>query len=335
MPLLVGSLAWLSMVLWPAGLTATWPHVALFQATAFLAAVVFLFAGGLLRSLLRGLLFALVAVLLIVLIPRVPTPFLSDASPASHRILALNTYFGRADDSAIVARIEELNPDVVVLAETNPDEVTAVASGTGMAVSGPGGTGSAGDNAASVRPGLSGAEGTAILVRAGRGYEDTGDLNMTQFQNPSIELAGAVDSADSAKKPLRVVGVHPLTPVGEDRVHWDRSLADIGAWIDTFISDNAAESSESGSGSDSVPDSAQSQPGLVIAGDFNSTRSHPRFRDLNIDDCSGHLAQTPTWPAKFPVLRLDHILTTGDCHDGGTFRVNGTDHLGVWADVTP
>ena len=71
-----------------------------------------------------------------------------------------------------------------------------------------------------------------------------------------------------------------------------------------------------------------------MAGDFNATRLHPRFRDINLEDCTGHMAHTPSWPSVLPVLRLDHIMTTGECHSGGQVAVAGTDHRGVWADIS-
>jgi len=313
----VVSLLWLSTVAWPPGLTATWPYVGLLQATVFVAAVGAVFGIGLLSSFARAGAFALVALLLVVVVPRVPAPFLPDANSDSLRVVALNTYFQHAEDAQIVERLEELDPDVVILSETSPEETEAVIEGTELVAAGAG--------LAGIRPGPSGAEGVAILVRPEQDYSSQGDLGLTQFQMPSVLLGGSGGSGGLGKRPAgtQIVGAHPLTPMPDTVESWDQGLQNLGGWIDEFVAENPTEEAESAS------------KGLVVAGDFNATRAHPRFRALGIQDCTGHLAHTPTWPAKLPVLRLDHILTTGQCHDGGQFRVAGTDHRGVWADITP
>ena len=324
------SLLWLSTVAWPPGLTATWPYVGLLQATVFAAAVGAVFGIGLLSSFARAGAFALVAVLLVVVVPRVPAPFLPDANSGSLRVVALNTYFQHAEDAQIVERLEELDPDVVILSETSPAETAAVTKGTGLVAADAGAGGDDGD-LSGIRPGPSGAEGVAILVRPEQEYSSQGDLELTQFQMPSVLLGGSGGSGGLdgsgglGKRPAgtQIVGAHPLTPMPDTVESWDQGLQNLGGWIDGFVAENPADEAESAS------------KGLVVAGDFNATRGHPRFRALGIQDCTGHLAHTPTWPAKLPVLRLDHILTTGQCHDGGQFRVAGTDHRGVWADITP
>ena len=310
------SLLWLSTVAWPPGLTATWPYVGLLQATVFVAAVGAVFGIGLLSSFARAGAFALVAVLLVVVVPRVPAPFLPDANSDSLRVVALNTYFQHAEDAQIVERLEELDPDVVILSETSPEETAAVTKGTGLVAADVGG------GLSGIRPGPSGAEGVAILVRADQDYESQGDLGLTQFQMPSVLLGGSGDMSGGTPG-TQIVGAHPLTPMPETVVSWDQGLQNLGGWIDEFVAEDPVDEAESAS------------KGLVVAGDFNATRAHPRFRGLGIQDCTGHLAHTPTWPAALPVLRLDHILTTGQCHDGGQFDVAGTDHRGVWADITP
>ena len=315
--MLAVSLLWLSTVAWPPGLTATWPYVGMLQATVFMAAVGAVFGIGLLSSFTRAGAFALVAVLLVVAVPRIPAPFLPDANSDSLRIVALNTYFQHADDTQIVDQLGALDPDVVILSETSPEETAAVIKGTGLVAAGAGG----GDQLG-IRPGPSGAEGVAILVRPEQEYQPQGDLGLTQFQMPSV-LLGGPGGLGGGSAGTQIVGAHPLTPMPDTVESWDQGLQNLGGWIDEFLAENPAEEAESAS------------KGLVVAGDFNATRAHPRFRALGIQDCTGHLAHTPTWPAKLPVLRLDHILTTGQCHDGGQFRVAGTDHRGVWADITP
>lgn len=345
-PMLAVSLLWLSTLLWPTGLTANWTYVPSLQANAFVAAITAVFAIGLFKSKLRALIFALIAVLAVVLAPRIPAPFLPDANAETLRILSLNTYFGKAEDGAIADRILELGPDVVILSETNHQEVRAVTGRTGFVPTGeirpekhgagavvilvPKESAARGNGAA---PGgeaqQPGAEDTVQGVGAeASGGQQTGpefggksrDLGLTEFQMPMIEgrVGGGVENEGQGEEdqatPFRIVGAHLLTPIGDDRLQWDQQLESLGNWVD--------ERSAAGEG-------------LIIAGDFNATRAHPRFRELGVKDCTGHMAHTPTWPSQLPVLRLDHVLTNGTCHDGGQFDVPGTDHRGIWADVTP
>lgn len=297
-PMLAISILWLSTILWPANLTASWPFVPAMQASAFCAAITAVFAVGLFRSVLRAFTFALIAMVLVAVAPRVPALFVPDATADSVRVFALNTYLGQADDSAIAERVNELQPDVVVLSETTPEEVEQVASMTQMVPTGP------------VESGEGGADAVAVLIREGTAFGEYQDLGLTRFQNPMVTRPVMKPGG----KPLRVVGSHLVAPVGDDRVAWDHELETVAQWVDEK---KASETSE-----------------LILAGDFNATRSHPRFRDINLKDCTGHMAHTPTWPAGLSVLRLDHIMTTGTCHGAGAVRVDGSDHRGVWADIT-
>lgn len=312
-PMLAISILWMSTVIWPTGLTATWIYVPPLQATAFLAAISAVFAIGLFRSTERACVFAVLVAVAIFMVPRVTLPILPDTTQTTLRVFALNTYFGRADDEAIVRIIKELNPHIVILEETTTQEATTVATGTGLRVTG------------AIRPGASGAEGVAILVRegvdsTGRHYSDAEELGLAKFQMPMVtgvsqaQATGdeAGESSQREGSSLSIVGVHLLTPIGDDRLQWDHQLEALGTWVHN----------------------QPSSRGIIMAGDFNATRSHPRLRAVGLKDCTGHLAHTPTWPADFPVLRLDHVMTSGTCHDAGQVKVSGTDHRGVWADIT-
>lgn len=154
-------------------------------------------------------------------------------------------------------------------------------------------------------PGAGGADGVAALITPQFG-EDTGAFadmvtGVTRFQMPRVYA------------PLRnnsqFVGIHNVAPIATDR----------GAWIDDLSK---------------LTEWSNKEKKLVVAGDFNATRGHPRFRDFALTSCTGHFAHTPTWPSDTPAIRLDHILTTGECLDGGTVKIEGTDHRAVWADVT-
>ncbi|MDN5582998.1 MULTISPECIES: endonuclease/exonuclease/phosphatase family protein [unclassified Corynebacterium] len=213
------------------------------------------------------------------------------------RVMALNTYFNGADDASIVAQTRRLDPDVLILSETAPDEVAAVERGTGLVATAP------------VRD-TGGASGTAVLVRqdaATSAGTVTADLGLTGHQTPSVQLVGQMST--------EVVGVHTRPPAYSDLIGgWSR---DLGTLREEF---------------------AGSESPVVLAGDFNATVAHPEFRDLldtaGLTDCGGGLT-APTWPHRFPLVRIDHILVRdATCTDGGTVQVDGTDHRGVWADVT-
>ena len=81
---------------------------------------------------------------------------------------------------------------------------------------------------------------------------------------------------------------------------------------------------------------------LVMAGDFNSTRAHPAFRELarSFDDAgaTAGLLPVPTWPASFPgpaVLAIDHILVRGLAPTGWQrVLIPGTDHYGIVTTLT-
>ncbi|MGP5660208.1 endonuclease/exonuclease/phosphatase family protein [Corynebacterium falsenii] len=291
--LIVCGLLWLSTIIWPVYPTATWRWVPELQASAFVGGVMLFVGVGVLTSFRRGFVFGLVALIALLVVPRVPSiSFFSDAATPT-RVFALNTFFGAADDRKVAEVINELRPDVVFLSETNPEEVHNVAQATGMIA------------LTKADPGEGGADGVAALMTPQFG-EETGAFaemvtGVTRFQMPRV-YAPLRDNS-------QFVGIHNVAPIATDR----------GAWIDDLSK---------------LTEWSNEKRKLVVAGDFNATRGHPRFRDFNLTSCTGHFAHTPTWSSSTPVIRLDHILTTGDCLDGGTVKVKGTDHRAVWADVT-
>jgi endonuclease/exonuclease/phosphatase family metal-dependent hydrolase len=78
---------------------------------------------------------------------------------------------------------------------------------------------------------------------------------------------------------------------------------------------------------------------LVIAGDFNCTARSGAFRAL----CCGLRPAAPrarSWPSRFPVVQIDHILYRGDLQvvTAGAWKAGGarraSDHLPVVAEFT-
>jgi len=140
----------------------------------------------------------------------------------------------------------------------------------------------------------------------------------------TIDGRAAPDATiDVDGRSLRVMSVHPSTPLGNHR-SWDQALAD--------LTESVAEAPEP----------------LLVLGDFNSTMQHQPFRELlergNLRD--GHNEQGSgwggTWPTNRPAvnllgvpLRIDHILA----NDGAEFisfdhiSNTGSDHRGLVADI--
>ncbi|TDT34335.1 endonuclease/exonuclease/phosphatase family protein [Naumannella halotolerans] len=82
---------------------------------------------------------------------------------------------------------------------------------------------------------------------------------------------------------------------------------------------------------------AERRQPLIMVGDFNASADHPGFRQLaeGGTECRDTLLGSPTWPAPVPYVRIDHIVIFGgSCGAAGSFGVSGTDHRGIWADVT-
>lgn len=286
---------WATTAVWPADTTAHWQFVAEAQASWWVGAAAAVFGAGALQSWRRAFIYLLVFVVAVAALPRVPSPtFFDRDATPTIRVFTLNTSFGAADDATIVDSIADLRPDVVFLSETDEAEVQAVAAGTGYVA------------LTTADPGAGGADGVAALASPGYAARTSAEAQLeqgvTRFQMPSVRVV-----QDAVV--THVVGVHAVAPIGTDRAGWDADLRGIGQWV-------------------------SQRDKVVLAGDFNATRGHPRFRDIGLQSCTGRLAHTPTWPSTFPVIRLDHILTTGQCFGGGTLAVPGTDHLGVWADVS-
>ena len=325
--LALGGLLWISTAVWPK-FTVTWPAVPALQAFAFIGGMATVFGFALLLKAKRAVAILAVMVLVTVLAPRLGTITVFGSEP-SMRVMSLNTHLGDADVNALAATVKEINPDVLALSETNPEEIRQVVDATDFVALN------------HAEPGAGGADGVVLLGnRHGKiaslvrtadmstpSSDPTSDhafatlatdTDRTVFQMPSLWLPswhsptsklGAVDDQQ-----VRIAGVHVVAPMGtRDRQTWSRELESLNDWAQT-----------------------QNRVGnVVMMGDFNATRWHPRMRDFSgFRDCYDSAAAQPTWPKAAPVLRLDHILTNGSCGDAGAIAVPGTDHLAVWADVS-
>lgn len=112
-----------------------------------------------------------------------------------------------------------------------------------------------------------------------------------------------------------VAAVHPPPPVGQPG-DWYEAVTAIDEWIQ-----------------------ATSDPRLVIAGDFNSSFSHPVFRRVTAGLATAAQAAGPipwpTWPQEKPVpafTAIDHVLARGAAPTGwDSAYIEGSDHRAVIA----
>jgi endonuclease/exonuclease/phosphatase (EEP) superfamily protein YafD len=119
---------------------------------------------------------------------------------------------------------------------------------------------------------------------------------------------------------VRILAVHPLPPVSVFERMWRQSLWDLAQEVD------------------------HTRLPLVVLGDFNADRDHAPFRallDEGLRDAHDQRGRglVRTWPARSPVLHLDHVLV-GDGAGGRIvvrevteLRLPGSDHLTVVADL--
>lgn len=75
---------------------------------------------------------------------------------------------------------------------------------------------------------------------------------------------------------------------------------------------------------------------IIVAGDFNATVRHADLaRLLDVAGAAGsHLRAGPTWPARRPLLEVDHVIHTPElrCEFAARLVVSGSDHLALVAD---
>lgn len=232
-----------------------------------------------------------------------------DPADADLVVLAFNTLDAvTADDLA--ALVTEQDADVVVLPETSGRTARAVARQ--LTAAGRPTTALAAD-AAGTR-----VEGTALLLRAG-----LGDYTQVTDGVPATELGtfAAVRAAGAGADGR-----------GADGAGADGSGADGAAG--TGPASVLAVHTRAPSASASLPDwrahttdvvaACRSTPGIVVAGDLNTTLDHPALADLG--PCVDAAAETGaaglgTWPSGWPAALgapIDHVLV-----DSRVWRVRG------------
>lgn len=154
--------------------------------------------------------------------------------------------------------------------------------------------------------------GDGIAVMSNVALRDGGDLGL---RSPSIEVELALDAG-----PVTLLAVHPVAP------------SDVWG-LRNWRTDYETLSMQLG----------RVGPDVIVAGDFNATMSHRRFRSMVAEHGLREAHQVAgigpglTWPARFwlvpPVMRLDHILVGEGLgvQRAEVVRGAGSDHLGVAA----
>lgn len=271
--LAIGAILWL---LTPA-ITVNHPLFIGLQATAWLAVIILVLVA---LPGWRTRVIAVFTVLVLIEMPLLRVP--PDSPDDAVRVVAINTQYGQSDRPELLTDIAQLEPDLVVLAETSDAEATAVAQATGLVHSGP--------------PIKRDGKGVAILTADGATVRP--QLTPGLHQLPVVEKHG-----------VTVVGVHTVAPANARQLElWRHDFTELSQ----AVADNEA---------------------LIMAGDYNAATTHPPMKALGLEDCA---PLTPTWPSLAAVIRIDHILVkNASCGASGAFRVAGTDHVGIWADVLP
>lgn len=238
------------------------------------------------------------------------------------RVLALNTWYGRADATAAAALVQRLRPDVLALVEVTPAALERLEQ-EGATEHLPHRAGRAADDGV----------GTVVLSRWPVADRDDDRLGSLPARGTAAPAAGADRTSDNplvevrppGGPPLLVRAVHPYYPALDDVAPWRRQLRSLDRWA-----------REQAAARPDVP--------LVVLGDLNATADHPALRRLLAPHGPLVLASRATgcgrprtWPDVGPmgaVVALDHVLVRGAAvHGSGTASLPGTDHAAAWADL--
>ncbi len=241
-------------------------------------------------------------------------------------VLAVNTWYGRADPAATASLLRRVRPDVVALVEVSPAGLSRLEA-AGLADGLPHRVGRAAD----------GGVGTVVLSRWPLSVPAVlGPLGRLPLEGTAAPAPGQDPSSDNplvevavpGRAPLVVRAVHPYYPATDDVGAWRRQLGALDRWAREHVA---------------------ARPGpLVVLGDLNATADHACLRRLLAPGGPLRLAahevgggRRPTWPSpgRWPglpglhgLLAIDHVLVHGvHVVAAGTAPVAGTDHAAAWA----
>lgn len=226
----------------------------------------------------------------------------ADAGGRTIRVMQANLMLGLADSNAVAAFVREHDVDVLTVQELTFDAESAL-SAAGV------------DRALPyrfTRPTPGGGGGAGIYSR----------FPMSAARElPDFVLSNLVADLDvGSEEPLRVYSVHPVPPYPTPSTLWASEM-------ELLLEEVQASAT---------------RPEVIVSGDFNSTRSHSRFRDIlavGYEDAadrtgSGLIATYPT-DKPFPaVVGIDHVLTRGVTASSlQRITVPGSDHHGLIAEI--
>lgn len=294
-------------------------HPAAAIAAAFIpyAAAAWVLVGAiLLAARLRWLQLLAVpaAICAVVVVAQSWGPYWSHPAPSgtpTFSVMSLNTYYGWADVHQLVAEAERSRPSVVVLSEVTEATFEALQQTSWPQL---------------------------FPNRIGEPAPPWHSESTMVFSSHPLELQGTLTGAhqqhvvrvDLPEGPVIVIAAHPTNPTdGVDA--WSSELDEVG---------RAAQ--------------AQASLPVVVAGDLNAVREHfplQRLLRSGLADAAeqagaGWLPTFPTrlyaWlhnfphgPAIPPLIALDHVLVNErvTAVSVRTFGVDGTDHLGLVAEL--
>ena len=224
--------------------------------------------------------------------------FVPDGRPATtppFTLISLNMFGGHADPAALARQAQRA--DVVVLVEANPSGVARLER-YGWSERFRYAAGTTQD----------GSTGSVIYSRFP--LSDSEALPPSSFQ----QWAATADVPEIG--PVRIMAVHPCNPYCGNN-HWTREHAQLRAVAAAQPADRP----------------------LILAGDFNAIDDHGPLQALRRDglrsatDVAG-AGWLPTYPANKsipPLIPIDHVMINSrlTATAAGTFRVGGTDHLGL------
>ncbi len=225
----------------------------------------------------------------------------SNAKSYELKIMSFNAGRAGADPAQLAAVVHQTDPDVLVLVETSEPLNQAIAKR--------GAIDHLGYRSAEVPTG--GQRDTVIFSR----YQLTERVDELSPQVIGWYGFPVVD-IETPEGSISIVGVHVYPPL-DKALRWQRGLSALDRWVEQ-----------------------QRANPVVIAGDFNATRTHPQFRQL-ARRLSPETTLWPvnTWPSGHvypPIMGIDHVLTGAmKVTDMQSLQIDGSDHLALSATVAP
>lgn len=224
-------------------------------------------------------------------------------------VLHANILLGTADPEAIARLVDLHEPDVLMVVELTPGAHERL-DDVGVLERLP----------HSFVSSASGGNGTGIYSRHPIEDRERHDGYVTELLSARVHVPGG-------PSPL-VFAVHPVPPWPRHPEAWVRELASIGQMLAKIPAEDGP---------------------VVVAGDFNATYDHKRYRDLltggytdaAIEVGAGHLAtyhadmQLPLLPATLPpLIAIDHVLVRDASVTGvAVVDLPGSDHRGIRASL--